>query len=157
MDRLKDKLALAAGVAVRVTAAIEKEADALIAREGDVALRSKNAFAPHHVALDQRMRELNSLEDALQIMENADPLEGSGDSSGKKESDMPMTVDDVEAYCKQVCQYCHDGMAIRQREDTKEWVHEGAVAIPGTLGKRMSHTVCLASDFRNEHKDHIVG
>src|SRR5216684_8630828 len=70
MDRLKEKLTLAAGVALRVTAAIEKDADALISREGDVALRSKNAFAPHHVALDQRMRELNSLEDALQIMEN---------------------------------------------------------------------------------------
>ncbi len=156
MDRLKDKLALAAGVAVRVTEAIEKDADVLIAREGDVALRSKNAFAPHHAALDQRMRELNSLEDALKIMENADPLESSGDSSEKKESDM-MTADEFDAKCKELCQYCHDSMAIRQREDTKEWVHEGAVAIPGTLGKRMSHTVCLASDFRNEHKDHIVG
>ncbi len=156
MDRLKEKLALAAGVAVRATAAIEKDADALISREGDVALRSKNAFAPHHAALDQRMRELNSLEDALKIMENADPLEDSGDSSGKKESEV-MTADEFEAKCKEACQYCHDGMAIRQREDTKEWVHEGAVAIPGTLGKRMSHTVCLASDFRNEHKDHIVG
>src|SRR5229473_7615137 len=156
MDRLKEKLALAAGVAVRVTASIEKDADALIAREGDVALRSKNAFAPHHAALDQRMRELNSLEDALKIMENADPLEDSGDSSGKKESDT-MTADEFDAKCKELCQYCRDGMAMRQREDTREYVHEGVVAIPGTLGKRMSHTVCLASDFRNDNKDHVVG
>ena len=156
MDRLKEKLALAAGVAVRATAAIERDADALIARESQVTDRSKKAFEPHHIALNQRMRELNSLEDALQIMENADPLEDSGDSSGKKEN-ATMTTDEFEVNCKEACQYCHDGMAIRQREDTREWVHEGAVAIPGTLGKRMSHTVCLASDFRNEHKDHIIG
>src|SRR6266849_3671990 len=94
MDRMKDKLVLAAGVAVRATAAIEKDADALIARESEVTDRSKNAFAPHHAAVDQRMRELNSLEDALQIMENADPLEDLGDSSGKKED--VMTADEFE-------------------------------------------------------------
>ncbi len=156
MDRLKEKLALAAAVAPRVTAAIERDADALIARESEVTDRSKKAFEPHHAAIDQRMRELNSLEDALKIMENADPLEDLGDSSGKKESDT-MTADEFEVKCKELCQYCHDGMAIRQRDDTKEFVHEGAVAIPGTLGKRMSHTLCMASNFRNENKDHIVG
>ncbi len=156
MDRLKDKLALAAGVAVRATAAIEKDADELIAREDEIDAHRRSAFAPHHAAIDQRMRELNSLEDALKIMENADPLAVSDDSSGKKENDT-MTADEFDEKCKESCQYCHDGMAIRQREDTKEWIHEGAVAIPGTLGKRMSHTVCLASNFRNDHKDHIVG
>jgi len=155
MDRLKEKLALAAGVAPRATAAIEKDADALIAREGEIAEHSKKAFAPHHAALDQRTRELNQLEDALKIMENADPLAGTDDSLGEK--DETMTADEFDAKCKELCQYCHDGMAMRQRTDTSEFVHEGAVAIPGTLGKRMSHTVCLASDFRNTHKDHIVG
>src|SRR5216684_2469500 len=85
MDRLKEKLALAAGVAVRVTAAIEKDADALIAREAEVTDRSKKAFEPHHTAINQRMRELNSLEDALQIMENADPLESSGNFSATQQ------------------------------------------------------------------------
>src|SRR5216684_7667174 len=112
MDRLKEKLALAAGVAPRVTAAIEKDADVLIAREGDVVLRSRNAFAPHHAALDQRIRELNQLEDALKIMENADPLAGTDDSSGEKESDT-MTADAFDTNCKQICEYCRDGMAMR--------------------------------------------
>ncbi len=147
---------MAAGVAVRVTAAIEKEADYLIAREGELAMRSQSAFAPHHVALDQRKRELNQLEDALKIMENADPLADSDDLLEKKENDT-MTADEFDAKCKELCQYCRDGMAMRQREDTREYVHEGVVAIPGTLGKRMSHTVCLASDFRNDNKDHVVG
>ncbi len=111
MDRLKEKLALAAGVAVRVTAAIEKEADFLIAREEELAMRSQSAFAPHHAVLDQRKRELNSLEDKLQIVENADPLESSDDSSEKKESDVTMTADAFESNCKQICQYCRDGMA----------------------------------------------
>jgi len=127
----------------------------LIAREGDVVLRSRNAFAPHHAALDQRIRELNQLEDALKIMENADPLAGTDDSSGEKEE--AMTTDEFDEKCKELCQYCHDGMAMRQRTDSLEFVHEGAVAIPGTLGKRMSHTICLASNFRNEWKDKISG
>ncbi len=156
MDRLKEKLALAAGVAVRATAAIEKDADVLIAREDEIDAHRRSAFAPHHAAIDQRLRELNQLEDALKIMENADPLASSGDSSGEKENNT-MTADEFDAKCKDLCQYCRDGMAMRQREDTKEWVHEGAVAIPGTLGKRMSHTVCLASDFRNEWKDKLSG
>src|SRR5712671_6786080 len=117
MDRLKEKLALAAGVAVRATVAIEKDADVLIARESEIADHSKKAFAPHHAALDQRKRELNQLEDALKIMENADPLEGSGDSS--KESDVTMTTDEFDRECKDLCLYCHDGMVMRQREDTK--------------------------------------
>jgi hypothetical protein len=154
MDRLKEKLALAAKVAPNATAAIEKDADALIARGPEIAERSKKAFEPHHAALNQRSRELDQLEDALKIMENADPLESSGDTS--KESDV-MTAVEFDEKCKALCQHCHDSMAIRQRDDTKEWIHEGAIAIPGTLGKRMSHTVCLASDFRNEHKDHLVG
>jgi len=156
MDRLKEKLALAAGVAVRVTSAIEKDADALIARENEIADHSKKAFAPHHAALDQRKRELNQLEDALKIMENADPLASTDDSSREKESEV-MTVDEFDVKCKELCQYCRDGMAMRQRTDSLEFVHEGAVAIPGTLGKRMSHTICLASNFRNEWKDKISG
>jgi hypothetical protein len=156
MDRLKEKLAAAARVAVDATAAIEKDADKLIARGPEIAERSKKAFEPHHAALDQRGRELDQLEDALKIMENADPLDGSEDSSGKKEGDV-MTAVEFDEKCKDLCSFCKDGSVPRQRDDTKEFVHDTAIPIPGTLGKRQGHAICLASDFRNQNKDHLVG
>jgi len=81
MSRLDDKLAAAAAIAPQVTADMEKEADALIARKEQITDRMKKAFAPHHAVLDMRMRQLDQVEDKLQIMENADPLAGSGESS----------------------------------------------------------------------------
>lgn len=80
MDRLLDKLASAAAVNQRVAAHIEQKADDLIAREEEVLRRSEQAFEPHHAALDQRMKELDRFEDALQIVENANPLPRTGDS-----------------------------------------------------------------------------
>ena len=79
MDRLAEKLALAAGVNARVAKAIEDEADTLIARETQIAARAQAAFAPHHVALDARKKELDRFEDSLQILENANPLADTGD------------------------------------------------------------------------------
>ena len=87
MSRLDDKLAIAAGIAPAVTADMEKEADALIARKGQIQERMKQAFAPHHAVLDMRMRQLDQVEDKLQIMENADPLADSGDTSEHKQVD----------------------------------------------------------------------
>jgi hypothetical protein len=77
MSRLKEKLAQAAAIAPKVTAKIEADADALIAREGELDQRRKLAFAPHNALLDSHNRDLNSLEDALQIISNSDPLDGS--------------------------------------------------------------------------------
>jgi hypothetical protein len=97
MDRLMEKLAMAAAVNHRVAAAIEKQADDLIAREHEVMDRSTSAFEPHHIALDQRMKELDRFEDALQIMENANPLKSGGgitqeDSDRMLESELRATV-----------------------------------------------------------------
>ena len=81
MSRLDEKLAAAAAIAPQLTAEIEKEADALIARKEQIETRIKTAFAPHHAVLDMRMKQLDQVEDKLQIIENADPLAVSGGSS----------------------------------------------------------------------------
>jgi hypothetical protein len=73
MDRLKEKLTRASGVAKRVTESIEQQADALIAREEELASKAANAFKPHHALLDNNKRELDQLEDALKLVSN-DPL-----------------------------------------------------------------------------------
>ena len=73
MDRLKEKLAKAAGVAKRATDAIEADADRLIAREDEITSKRENAFKPHHAVLDSRSRELDQLEDALKILDNGAP------------------------------------------------------------------------------------
>lgn len=68
----------------RVAKIIEDEADTLIAREEEITCRSQAAFAPHHQALDERKKELDRFEDALQIVENASPLKGGGDTEQKQ-------------------------------------------------------------------------
>ena len=87
MDRLREKLKQAAEVNQRIAQSIEKDADALIAREQIILDRKAAAFKPHHEALDARMKELDSFEDSLQILENADPLADGGDIEEKKPVD----------------------------------------------------------------------
>jgi hypothetical protein len=62
-----------------------------------------------------------------------------------------VTRDEFEVKCKEICPHCRDGIALRQREDTLEWTHDGAIAIPGTLGRRQSHVICSADKFREEN------
>lgn len=78
LERLKEKLARAASVAAKATVSIEAEADSLIAREAQIAQRAQKAFAPHHALLDAHARDLDQLEDALKVIANTDPLQGSG-------------------------------------------------------------------------------
>lgn len=68
-----------------------------------------------------------------------------------------MTPATFESECQKLCPYCKDGIPLRLRTDTNEWVHDGAIAIPGTLGRRHSHAFCLANNFRKENKDKVVG
>jgi hypothetical protein len=63
-----------------------------------------------------------------------------------------MTPAEFNQKCKDICPHCADGIPLRQREDTKEWCHDGAIQISGTLGRRQSHAICLANDFRNKEK-----
>ena len=62
-----------------------------------------------------------------------------------------MQRDEFEKKCKEICPHCADGIALRFREDTGEHVHDGAIAIPGTLGRRHSHAICAADKFRKEY------
>ena len=87
MDRLREKLKQASEVNQRIAKSIEDDADALIAREQVILDRKAAAFKPHHEALDARMKELDSFEDSLQILENADPFADTGDTEEKKPVD----------------------------------------------------------------------
>lgn len=89
MDRITEKLKRASGVAQRAALSIESEADKLIAREDQIAAKTRQAFAPHHAVLDNRNRELDQLETSLQILSNADPLAGSGDAGDTPKLDVP--------------------------------------------------------------------
>lgn len=66
-----------------------------------------------------------------------------------------MTREQFETECRSICIHCREGIALRQRTDTGEFVHDGAIAIPGTLGRRQSHAICMANDYRNEMKDKV--
>jgi hypothetical protein len=65
-----------------------------------------------------------------------------------------VTRDEFNQKCKELCPHC-EAIAVRLRIDTNEHVHDGAIAIPGTLGKRWSHTFCQANAFRHEWKDRL--
>lgn len=66
-----------------------------------------------------------------------------------------MTRAEFDQKCAELCPHCKDGIALRYRGDTREFVHDGAIQIPGTLGRRQSHAFCLASDFRKENEGKI--
>jgi hypothetical protein len=73
IDRLRAKLQQAAGVAPRVMADIEAEADALIAEESEIKRQKDEAFAPHREVLAESRTELQAVKDALNLMSNGGP------------------------------------------------------------------------------------
>jgi hypothetical protein len=73
IDRLKDKLAKAAGVGGRVAAKIEAKADALIAREGQLEAKADQAFAPHEAIVDSADVVLDDIESSLNQLSNGGP------------------------------------------------------------------------------------
>ncbi len=56
---------------------------------------------------------------------------------------MPLTRDEFQDACKKTCPHCATGNIPRQRDDTKEWVHDFVVK-PGGY----SHGFCQASGLR---------
>lgn len=58
-----------------------------------------------------------------------------------------MTPTEFNEIIRDICPQCKAGTKVRQREDTKEWVHD---IFRGTA---ISHGICLATHFRNKHKD----
>jgi len=89
LDRVTEKLLKARGVSARANASLEAEADRLLAREDAFEKRKIEAFAPHHALLDARHREMDQVEDALKIVGNHDPLDGSGDAGEVVEKGAP--------------------------------------------------------------------
>ena len=73
IDRLKEKLAKAAGVGGRVAAKIEAKADALIAREGQLDTKADQAFAGHEAIADAANSQLDEVEAALNQLSNGGP------------------------------------------------------------------------------------
>lgn len=66
-----------------------------------------------------------------------------------------MTRAEFDQQCQELCVHCKNAVALRQRLDTREWTHDGAIQIPGTLGRRHSHAYCQATSFRNTWKDKL--
>lgn len=78
MDRIAEKLALAGGVAKKVSDKIEARADALIARGPTFDPLIDKSFAPHEASLDGNAKALDQFESMLGQMTNA-PLQSSGE------------------------------------------------------------------------------
>jgi len=55
---------------------------------------------------------------------------------------MLLTDAEFERSCMSQCQYCRNGKPLRQRDDTKEWIHD--------LGKKpyFEQTICRANKMR---------
>jgi hypothetical protein len=79
-DRLRGKLAAAAGVVKHLSDELEARADAIIARKDTIAAQADHAFAPHEAALASHEAGLREVEDALRLLDNGGPS-GSDDSS----------------------------------------------------------------------------
>lgn len=54
-----------------------------------------------------------------------------------------MTRAEFDEICLSTCPYCENKIALRQRLDTAEWVHDER------KGATVIHTICFASGFRN--------
>jgi hypothetical protein len=62
-----------------------------------------------------------------------------------------MTKDEFESTIRDICPHCKAGIKVRQRDDTKEFVHD---IFRGTA---ISHGICLATHFRAKWKDNLDG
>lgn len=62
-----------------------------------------------------------------------------------------MTTDEFSQMCRGICPRCNAGSAARQREDTKEWIHDASDIAKGT----MTHMICFATHWRNKNMDQV--
>jgi hypothetical protein len=80
MDRLTEKLALAASVVSTQTTLLENDADVLIARGAEFSRRRSATFAAQHAVLDEGAKGMDALDAKLALLSN-DPLTSSGGPS----------------------------------------------------------------------------
>lgn len=64
-----------------------------------------------------------------------------------------MTSDEFNQTCRDICHHCDSGVAVRQRTDNREWVHD----IMDKARNTLTHSICLATNWRNKNKDSVVG
>lgn len=64
---------------------------------------------------------------------------------------MNLSRDQVLDICKEVCPNCAAELPLRQRADTREWVHDNV------RGSGVSHAFCLAHHLRTKHQDILNG
>lgn len=65
-----------------------------------------------------------------------------------------MTQDEFTAKCRELCPRCADGVIVRFRADSQEWVHDWDFGgVDPKTGRRagMGHGICLANEFRKQH------
>ncbi len=79
MDRLSEKLALAAQVVATETKKLEDDADKLIARGAEFSKRRQRSFSAQHAVLDSGNKGMDALDSQLGLLSN-DPFPSSGDS-----------------------------------------------------------------------------
>lgn len=80
MDRLSEKLALAAQVVATETKKLEDDADKLIARGAEFSKRRQRSFSAQHAVLDSGTKGMDALDSKLGLLSN-DPFPSSGNSS----------------------------------------------------------------------------
>lgn len=88
MDRLTEKLALAAQVVSTQTTLLESDADTLIARGAEFSKRRSATFAAQHAVLDEGSKGMDALDAKLALLSN-DPLPSSGGSPQTEVAPMP--------------------------------------------------------------------
>lgn len=60
-------------------------------------------------------------------------------------------MSDIEAQARELCSSCKSGIQVRQRPDTKEWVHDYTYDV-GRAGRGHSHFLCQAHDLRKSNE-----
>lgn len=71
-----------------------------------------------------------------------------------------MTLVEFDQFCEDICPHCKAGKPLRQREDTKEFVHDFASGPNEPKTGRpflMGHALCYATFFRDKYKDQLSG
>lgn len=68
-----------------------------------------------------------------------------------------MSDEEFRSYCKDICPHCKADAPIRQREDTREFVHDIITELPIARGKSHVHIFCIASHFRNKWQGQLGG
>jgi hypothetical protein len=65
---------------------------------------------------------------------------------------MQFSKEELEELCKDVCPACAQGIPLRQRTDTKEWVHDKIVEMnKAKTSHLVSHFLCLGHGLRKKY------